>query len=94
MWVDRLAAMSPAERAELPGVSKDRAEQLLAGAIVAESVMELAGAETVELCPWALREGVILNYLDHLQYWQRNGLKARTIKHLDADLPTATSSLA
>lgn len=92
-WVDRLAAMTPAQRAELPGVSKDRAEQLLAGAIVAESVMELTGAESVELCPWALREGVILNYLDHLQYWQRNGLKARSIKHVDTDLPTATSAL-
>lgn len=88
-WVDRLADMSAAERAGLPGVSKDRADQLLAGAIVAESVMELTCVESVELCPWALREGIILNHLDHLQYWQRNGLKARTLKHTEVEPPPA-----
>ncbi len=85
-WVEKLAEMTPAERSELPGVSKDRADQVLAGAIVAESAMELAGAEMVELCPWASREGIILNHLDHLQYWQRNGLKARSLHHGVEDL--------
>ncbi len=65
-WVPRLAAMTTAERAELPGVSEGRAGQLLAGALVAEGVMDLFGVESVEVCPWALREGVILRRLDHL----------------------------
>ncbi|MET7360632.1 Ppx/GppA phosphatase family protein [Streptomyces sp. NPDC005562] len=65
-WVPRLAAMTTAERAELPGVSEGRAGQLLAGALVAEGAMDLFGVETVEICPWALREGVILRRLDHL----------------------------
>ncbi|MFE0107364.1 Ppx/GppA family phosphatase [Streptomyces sp. NPDC059009] len=65
-WVPQLAGMTAAERAELPGVSEGRAGQLLAGALVAEGAMDLFGVETLEICPWALREGVILRRLDHL----------------------------
>ncbi|GHD20806.1 hypothetical protein GCM10010313_54100 [Streptomyces violarus] len=66
-WVPRLAGMTEAERAELPGVSEGRANQLLAGALVAEGAMDLFGVERVEICPWALREGVILRRLDHME---------------------------
>ncbi|WP_031511436.1 Ppx/GppA phosphatase family protein [Streptomyces megasporus] len=65
-WVPKLAGMSAAERAGLPGVSESRARQLLAGAMVAEGAMDLFGVERVEICPWALREGVILRRLDAL----------------------------
>ncbi|MEU6577027.1 Ppx/GppA phosphatase family protein [Streptomyces sp. NPDC046805] len=65
-WVPRLAAMTAEQRAELPGVSEGRAGQLLAGALVAEAAMDLFGVETIEICPWALREGVILRRLDHM----------------------------
>ncbi|MFI0238086.1 Ppx/GppA family phosphatase [Streptomyces sp. NPDC016845] len=65
-WMPRLGAMTVAERAELPGVSEGRSGQLLAGALVAEGAMDLFGVETLEVCPWALREGVILRRLDHL----------------------------
>lgn len=62
----RLAGMSADERSRLPGVSEGRSRQLLAGALVAEAAMDLFGVETLEICPWALREGVILRRLDHL----------------------------
>ncbi|MGJ5759474.1 Ppx/GppA phosphatase family protein [Streptomyces galbus] len=65
-WVPRLAGMTVAQRAELPGVSEGRAGQLLAGALVAEGAMDLFGVETLEVCPWALREGVILRRLDQM----------------------------
>ncbi|MFI8069902.1 MULTISPECIES: Ppx/GppA phosphatase family protein [unclassified Streptomyces] len=65
-WVPRLAGMTTDQRAELPGVSEGRANQLLAGALVAEGAMDLFGVEKVEICPWALREGVILRRLDHM----------------------------
>ncbi|GAA1501514.1 Ppx/GppA phosphatase family protein [Streptomyces synnematoformans] len=65
-WVPRLAAMPVAERVELPGVSEGRARQLLAGALVAEGAMDLFGVDTVEICPWALREGIILKRLDQM----------------------------
>jgi exopolyphosphatase/guanosine-5'-triphosphate,3'-diphosphate pyrophosphatase len=65
-WVPRLAGMTAAQRAELPGVSEGRAGQLLAGALVAEGAMDLFGVDKLEICPWALREGVILRHLDHM----------------------------
>ncbi|WP_309096666.1 Ppx/GppA phosphatase family protein [Streptomyces sp.] len=66
-WVPKLAGMTERERAALPGVSEGRAGQLLAGALVAEAAMDLFGVERVEICPWALREGVILRRLDHME---------------------------
>ncbi|MGP3952038.1 Ppx/GppA phosphatase family protein [Streptomyces sp. 7N604] len=65
-WVPKLATMPADKRAELPGVSEGRAPQLVAGALVAEAAMDLFGVEELEICPWALREGVILRRLDHL----------------------------
>ncbi|MGW1468875.1 Ppx/GppA phosphatase family protein [Streptomyces sp. NPDC002308] len=65
-WVPKLATMTAEERGHLPGVSPDRAGQLLAGALVAEGAMDLFGITELEICPWALREGVILRRLDHL----------------------------
>ncbi len=66
-WVPQLAEMSYAERAGLPGVSEGRAPQLLAGAVVAEAAMDLLDLDEVQVCPWALREGIILRRLD----WMR-----------------------
>jgi exopolyphosphatase / guanosine-5'-triphosphate,3'-diphosphate pyrophosphatase len=66
LWAERLAAMDRAERVRLPGVSEGRAAQMPAGAIVADAVMDLMGVTQMEICPWALREGVILKRLDTL----------------------------
>lgn len=66
MWAERLAAMDRGERARLPGVSEGRAPQMVAGAIVADAVMDLMSVAQLEICPWALREGVILRRLDML----------------------------
>jgi len=66
LWAERLAAMNRAERARLPGVSEGRAAQMPAGAVVADAVMDLMGVAQLEVCPWALREGVILKRIDVL----------------------------
>jgi exopolyphosphatase/guanosine-5'-triphosphate,3'-diphosphate pyrophosphatase len=52
--------------AELPGVSPDRAHQVPAGAVVAQATMRALDVPCVRICPWALREGVILRRLDSL----------------------------
>jgi exopolyphosphatase / guanosine-5'-triphosphate,3'-diphosphate pyrophosphatase len=62
----RLPTMTATERARLPGVSASRTPQLPAGAIVADAILDLLGVDQLELCPWALREGVILRRLDRL----------------------------
>ena len=56
--------MTVQQRTTLPGVSAGRARQLLAGAVVAEAAMDLLGVDRLDICPWALREGVILRRLD------------------------------
>jgi exopolyphosphatase / guanosine-5'-triphosphate,3'-diphosphate pyrophosphatase len=61
-----LTAMSPEGLAALPGVSWSRAHQLVAGAVVAEAVMDLFEISELEICPWALREGIILERLDRI----------------------------
>jgi exopolyphosphatase/guanosine-5'-triphosphate,3'-diphosphate pyrophosphatase len=63
---ERLPQLTVAERCELPGVSEGRAHQLAAGAIVADAAMDLLSLPVLEVCPWALREGVILRQLDLL----------------------------
>jgi exopolyphosphatase / guanosine-5'-triphosphate,3'-diphosphate pyrophosphatase len=66
IWAERVVTMDRAERSRLPGVSEGRAPQMPAGAIVADAVMDLMGISQLEICPWALREGVILKRLDTL----------------------------
>ncbi len=65
--IAQIAPLTAAQRAQLPGVSATRAPQLLAGALVAEAAMDLLRVDQLDICPWALREGVILRRLDHLE---------------------------
>jgi exopolyphosphatase/guanosine-5'-triphosphate,3'-diphosphate pyrophosphatase len=64
--VRELAGRTAAQRAALPGVSARRAGQLLAGAVVAHEAMTAFGLDEVSICPWALREGMVLRRLDEL----------------------------
>ena len=59
-----ISRMTAADRAELEGVSTDRSRQLVAGALVAEAGMRALSVDSLEICPWALREGLILRQLD------------------------------
>ena len=59
-----ISRMTAADRAELEGISSDRSYQVVAGALVAEASMRALGLESVRICPWALREGLILQRLD------------------------------
>jgi exopolyphosphatase/guanosine-5'-triphosphate,3'-diphosphate pyrophosphatase len=61
-----VSRIESAALAELPGVSPDRAHQIPAGAVVAATAMRSLDVPCVRICPWALREGVILRRLDSL----------------------------
>lgn len=65
--IPKLQVMSNKERAELPGVSQSRARQIVAGAIVARTAMEKLQINELEICPWALREGIVLRWLDWME---------------------------
>lgn len=65
-WIPTLIATPPEKMADLPGVSPSRAHQIVPGALVAEAVMDIFDLTELEICPWALREGVILERFDQL----------------------------
>ncbi|MFF4685259.1 Ppx/GppA family phosphatase [Streptomyces sp. NPDC001307] len=67
--VRTLAALPVAERAQLPGISAPRAEQSLAGAVVGHTALKLMGLRGAVVCPWAIREGVLLRYIEDGADW-------------------------
>jgi len=65
-WVPRLARIPANARPALPGITADRTFQIVAGGIVLSEAMAAFRADELEVSPWALREGIILRYLDRL----------------------------
>ena len=63
----KLSEMDESTRAKLPGVSENRASQIVACSLVAESVMRNLDIKELEICPWALREGVVLKWMDWME---------------------------
>jgi exopolyphosphatase/guanosine-5'-triphosphate,3'-diphosphate pyrophosphatase len=66
-WIARLAAMPARERAGHPGVSAHRARHILAGSVVAYELMHRLDLDVLSICPWALREGLLLRQLERYQ---------------------------
>ncbi|MFC3895158.1 Ppx/GppA phosphatase family protein [Lentzea rhizosphaerae] len=63
-WIPRLAKLSVRERAALPGISRHRAQQSLAGAVVAEALMKVSGHDVVDISPWSTKEGLLLDLVE------------------------------
>ena len=64
--IPELVSLGGDELADLPGVSGSRSHQIVPGALVAEACMDIFDLAELEICPWALREGVILERIDRL----------------------------
>ena len=67
-WIPRLAKLPTASREVLPGITPDRARQIVAGAVVLHEAMTALGVTELEASPWALREGVLLRFTE-LNAW-------------------------
>ncbi len=65
-WIPKLVETPTDKLKSLPGVSPSRTHQILPGALVAEACMDIFDLDELEICPWALREGVILERLDQI----------------------------
>ncbi len=65
--VPKLQKMDLKSRMSLPGLSPGRAKQIVAGAMVAQGAMKKLNLDYVVQCPWALREGIVLQRLDWLK---------------------------
>ena len=61
--VKRLASLSYAERAAIPGMSDRRSEIIVAGALILLEAMTLLGVESLIIGERALREGVIVDWM-------------------------------
>lgn len=61
--VKRLASMSYAERAAIPGLSDRRAEIIVAGALILLEAMTLLGVDAITIGERALREGLIVDWM-------------------------------
>lgn len=72
--LNRLAGLPAAERARLPGITRTRAQQSLAGALIAHTAMDLLGLRRMTVCPWALREGILLHRLESATWWRERSL--------------------
>jgi exopolyphosphatase / guanosine-5'-triphosphate,3'-diphosphate pyrophosphatase len=70
-WIPRLTQMTAAKRAKLRGISRARASQILAGAITAQATMAALDVTELEVSPWALREGIVLQYLSTVDNGQQ-----------------------
>ncbi|MGA7761798.1 MAG: Ppx/GppA phosphatase family protein [Candidatus Binataceae bacterium] len=64
-WLrNRLLKLTADERAELPGADPKRADLMPAAAVLADFVLEHAGAPELVACTWALREGILLSMVN------------------------------
>ncbi len=67
-WIPRLARLPASARQELPGITPDRAYQIVGAAVVLHTAMTALGVGELEVSPWALREGVLLRYIESLSW--------------------------
>ena len=67
-WIPRLARIPASARQELPGITADRTFQIVAGAVVLHEAMRAFDVDELEVSPWALREGVLLRYIESLSW--------------------------
>lgn len=65
-WIPRLARIPASARQELPGITADRTFQIVAAAVALHTAMTALRVDELEVSPWALREGVLLRYIEQL----------------------------
>ncbi|AZH77709.1 MULTISPECIES: Ppx/GppA phosphatase family protein [Microbacterium] len=67
-WIPRLARLPATARQELPGITPDRTFQIVAAAVSLHAAMTALRLDELEVSPWALREGVLLRYIEQLSW--------------------------
>ena len=70
-----VVALSLAQRLTIPGLDPRRADLVVAGGVLLDTILRRLGAEDITLCDLALREGLVLDYI------RRN---SKHIAHVDS----------
>jgi exopolyphosphatase/guanosine-5'-triphosphate,3'-diphosphate pyrophosphatase len=58
-----IVALNPQQRLTVPGLDPRRADLVVAGAVLLDTILRRLGAEELTLCDLALREGLVLDYI-------------------------------
>lgn len=64
---ERISLLNVAERRNIRGISAQRAEILIAGGQILEGTMRALGISEMKTCDYALREGVIIDFLREVE---------------------------
>jgi exopolyphosphatase/guanosine-5'-triphosphate,3'-diphosphate pyrophosphatase len=64
---ERMAGMSTDERRNVPGISAQRSEIIVAGGQILEGAMRALNIKVLRTCDYALREGTIINRLREME---------------------------
>ncbi len=72
-WIPRLARLPASARQELPGITPDRTFQIVAAEVSLHAAMTSLQIDELEVSPWALREGVLLRYIEQLKWRDARG---------------------
>jgi exopolyphosphatase / guanosine-5'-triphosphate,3'-diphosphate pyrophosphatase len=59
----RLVGSTMRDRLRMPGMDLSRADIIVTGAVVVDTVLQRTGVKELVLCEWALREGILLDYM-------------------------------
>lgn len=59
----KLLESDAGERVKLKGLDEKRQDQIIAGALLVQFIMQRLGLKRIVLCDWALREGILLDYV-------------------------------
>jgi exopolyphosphatase / guanosine-5'-triphosphate,3'-diphosphate pyrophosphatase len=70
-----VVALSLAQRLNIPGLDPRRADLVVAGGVLLDTILRRLGAEDITLCDLALREGLVIDYI------RRN---SKHIAHVDS----------
>ncbi len=70
----QLTSLPLTDRLALPGLDPRRADVNVAGAVLLDTLLDGLGAEDLTLCDFALREGLVLDYI------KKNGAHIRTVE--------------
>jgi exopolyphosphatase/guanosine-5'-triphosphate,3'-diphosphate pyrophosphatase len=62
---DKILDSRARERARIPGLERRRSDLIAAGALLASTLLDGLRFEEMRACEWALREGILLDFIDH-----------------------------
>lgn len=81
---ERLSGMSPAERSELPCIGQDRADLVVAGCAILESILDLWPAKRLGVADRGIREGILRSMMAADRHGERS---RQSVQEARGDVP-------